>query len=342
MKHLSITTTQYNYLEKSFAEWLDILGYAETTVKTLPIHARELMHWLEQNNITTITAVKSKHITQFIRELKTRPNLKYGGGLSTSSINKTILALNLFGKYLNTTSKYIIDIHPRRLQAEVESRSILTQQEIKLLYEATFAPTRENSKALGQRDRAILAIFYGCGLRKDEGTRLNIEDIQVEKSLVYVRKGKGNKERFVPIAGKNLEDIQKYIEEGRNWFLENHAACAFYYREGQPRPKKINTDDEAFFLNHKGQRMKSGFYYRLKQLRERAAIEKEFSTHSLRHSIATHLLQAGMEIEEIRKFLGHSTLESTQIYTHIVNELNNQQEEKENETSELMTMNDYE
>lgn len=337
MKHLTIQNTQYNYLEKSFAEWLDILGYAETTTKSLPIHVRELLHYLEQNNIASIKEVKAKHIYKFIHELQTRPNLKYGGGLSTSTINKTIQAISTFAKYLNQTAKHTLDIHPKILQAQIESRIILSQQEIKSLYESTYNTSRENSTALGQRDRAILAVFYGCGLRKDEGTRLNVDDIIVEKNLLYVRRGKGNKERYVPIAGKNLEDMQRYIEEGRSWFLEDHAECAFYYRAGQQRPKKKNTDAEAFFLNQKGQRMGSGFYYRVKQLVKKAGIEKEIALHSLRHSIATHLLQAGMDIEEIRKFLGHNSLESTQLYTHIVNELKQQEENESSEILQLVT-----
>ena len=325
MKKLDIQTPSYQYIENSFKEWLDVLGYAESTVKSLPVHIRELFHYLEQQQITAIKAVKPKHISEFLRYLKTRPNLKFGGGLSSSNINKSILAINTFARYLSATGKHYLDIHPRRVAADTQPRIILNTTEIKALYEATYEQSRENSVAMGQRDRAIIAIFYGCGMRKNEGTRLNTEDILIEKGLVLVRKGKGNKERFVPIAGKHLEDVQRYIEEGRNWFLEDHSECAFYYRDGKPRPKKKNTDDEAFFLGMNGTRKKS-FYQRLDVLRQRAGIEKEIGLHSLRHSIATHLLQRGMDIEEIRKFLGHSTLESTQIYTHIVNEINKQEE----------------
>jgi len=333
MKHLPLETPQYRYLEQSFAEWLDILGYAETTVKSLPVHVRELLNYLEQEKkITTVTQVKAKHIFDFVRYLKNRPNLTKGGGLSASHINKTIQAVTTFARYLNQTAKHNIDVHPRRLQAEVETRIILTPQEIKALYEATYEHHRENSLAMGQRDRAIIAVFYGCGLRKDEGVRLDINDIQTEKALLFVRKGKGNKERLVPIAGRNLEDMQRYMDEGRDWFLHDNRN-QWHVRKGT---KKESTDDEAFFLSQKGQRLcGSGFYSRLKVLKEKAGIRKDFALHSLRHSIATHLLQAGMDIEEIRRFLGHSTLESTQIYTHIVNELN--QQEQELITNDLMT-----
>lgn len=326
MKHLQINTPQYTFLLQNFKEWLDTLGYAEPTVNSLPLHIQELLHFLEQKNIFQITQVKPRHINDFSNYLKSRVNLKHGGGLSTSSINKTLLAVTTFTSYLAQTNTYLLDATPKRLSSEVDERIILTQEEIKQLYEATFLEHRHNTIAMGQRDRAIIAIFYGCGLRKDEGSKLNITDIDLTRKLVFVRKGKGNKQRYVPIATKHAEDLQAYIEEGRYWFLEQHYSSTCYKH---PK-KKANGDTAALFLNHQGQRMQS-FYQRFSYLKERTEIEKSFSTHNLRHSIATHLLQGGMKIEEIAKFLGHNSLESTQIYTHIINQLNH----KENEYREL-------
>ena len=85
--------------------------------------------------------------------------------------------------------------------------------------------------------------------------------------------------------------------------------------------RKEVSDEDAFFISQRGCRM-TDFYKRLDYLKEKAAIDKRFCLHSLRHSIATHLLQSGMAIEEIARFLGHSTLDSTQIYTHLTNDLN--------------------
>ena len=316
MKHLQINTPSYNYIEQGFRQWLDIIGYAETTINSFPSHVHELLYYLEQKNITQIRQVKSRHVSEFIHYIKHRSNSMHGGSLSSSSINKIIQSVNTFAKYLNSTGKHILDITPRRITNDVSERSILSTEEIKALYESTFLTHRENTQAMGQRDRAIIAIFYGCGLRKDEGTRLNITDIDLNKKLVFVRKGKGNKQRYVPIANKHAEDIRAYLEEGRNWFLEHHYSSTC----NRHIVKKGNTDAEAFFLNQSGKRMQS-FYQRFAYMKERAGIEKDFSTHSLRHSIATHLLQSGMPIEEIAKFLGHGSLESTQIYTHIVNQL---------------------
>ena len=323
MKHLILQSIHYNYLERGFKEWLDILGYSESTAEGSPLHIRELFHYLEQKNIQHITQIKARHISGFILYLKSRTNQMYGGGLSASSINNSITSMHLFAQYLNQTGKYILDISLKRMENDTDERTVLSKEEIKELYEVTFLHHRHNTIAMGQRDRAIIAIFYGCGLRKDEGAKLNITDIDLTRKLVFVRKGKGNKQRYVPIANKHLEDIKAYLGEGRNWFLDDHCQSGYYKRYGKQVPKKQNPDTEAFFLNTEGKRMRS-FYSRFIYLKEQSGIEKKFSTHSLRHSIATHLLQNGMPIEEIAKFLGHSTLESTQIYTHIVNQLNNE------------------
>jgi len=323
MKCLILKTAHYQQLWKDFATWLDVLGYAETTVNALPIHVKELLYYLEANNINHITQAKSKHIHEFIYYIKQRHNLTHGGLLSSSHVNKIIQSINTFARYLNQTGKIVLDFIPKRLENVTEERIILSREEIKALYEATFEPHRENTLAMGQRDRAIIAVFYGCGLRKDEGTRLNITDIDFTRSLLFVRKGKGNKQRYVPVAHKHLDDLRSYIEEGRYWFFLEHRAVFYYKLE----KKKANADGLALFINQSGQRMKS-FYQRLDYLRNKTDIEKPFGLHALRHSIATHLLQSGMKIEEISKFLGHSTLESTQIYTHIINEQAVKTEEK--------------
>lgn len=321
MKKLQLRSSHYQYLEKSYKEYLQILGYANPTVQSYPVHIKEMLHYLEQQNIEHITQVDLYHINDFICYIKRRRNQTKAGALSSSHINKSINAVNAFAKYLNSTGKYILDASPEREYTNTEERAILTIEEIKQLYDATFLPHRENTVALGQRDRAIVAIFYGCGLRRTEGINLNITDIDLGQRLLFVRKGKGNKQRYVPIAARHAEDIKSYLQEGREWFLYHHNTCEQWHsiRWGKPLPKKANANDEAFFINIYGDRM-GEFYQRLSFMKKRAEINKNVTLHGLRHSIATHLLQSGMDIEEIAKFLGHASLASTQIYTHIVNQ----------------------
>jgi site-specific recombinase XerD len=323
MKSLPLQSPQYNYLEKSYKEYLKILGYAAPTVQSWPVHVRELLHWLESKGINQITTVEANHINDFIVCIKRRKNKSKAGGLSSSHINKIINGVNVFAKFLNSTGKYVLDLNTHREENVIAERIILTVTEVKQLYEATFLPSRENSIAMGQRDRAVIAVFYGCGLRRSEGIYLNSTDIDLQRKLLFVRKGKGNKQRYVPIANKHLQDIKDYLREGRDWFLYHHNTNEMWQskRHGTPLIKKEKADDTAFFINIFGERMQS-FGQRLKVMKQRAEINKNVTLHGLRHSIATHLLQSGMDMEEIAKFLGHASLESTQIYTHIINQQN--------------------
>jgi integrase/recombinase XerD len=154
------------------------------------------------------------------------------------------------------------------------------------------------------RDRAMLAIFYGCGLRRNEGVSLDVGDIDFNKSVLHVRKGKNYKERLVPISKTNLKYLTEYVYDHR-------------------RELTLGGKQEALFISYKlGRRMHGqSLNLRLKRLQyyseDVELNEKEIGLHTLRHSIATHLLQAGMKLESISRFLGHSSLDSTQIYVHL-------------------------
>jgi integrase/recombinase XerD len=323
MQSLPIASSQYHYVLSSYQTYLATLGYAASTTASFPIHVREFLHYLESVQITSITHITSEHVASFVKYIKQRGNKKRKGtALSSSSINKIINAVNSFIKYVNTTGKYILESTAQREVVDIAPRNILTVQEVKQLYAATYEPYRENSIAMGQRDRAIIAVFYGCGLRRSEGKGLNITDIDIENKRLLVRKGKGNKQRYVPIAAKHIEDLRDYLIEGRAWFLYEHKSSYNQLKYGKVYERKTNTNSDAFFINQHGLRM-GEFYQRLEVMKQRAQIDTPITLHGLRHSIATHLLQSGMDIEAIAKFLGHASISSTQLYTHIVNEIKN-------------------
>ncbi len=318
MKHLKIKSEHYQILEKSFHDWLQIMGYAKGTINTFPIHLREFFHYLEERQVFHIRDIKQRHYDGFLSHLQIRENKQIkNGGLSPSSINKTVKSVTKFAEYINQNGRFTLNITPRYLKNSQDIPTVLTEKEIKLIYDATYTPHRQNTLAIGQRDRAMLAVFYGCGLRKSEGTALNITDIDFSNRRLFVKNGKGNKQRYVPITPKAANDLEKYIKEGRFWFLE-------YQLQGKVKKtlsKKQNTDSTALFINQEGNRMQA-FYKRFEYLKKHSKVTTQFSTHTFRHSIATHLLQRGMNIEDIAKFLGHSSLESTQLYTHILNNQN--------------------
>lgn len=311
MKKLSLSNVSYRYLEKSFKEWLEVQGYAHSTVYNLPLHVRELLHYLETQNISQIKQLKVNHIETYYHKLQERSNQRRGGGLSNGHLNKHIQAMRRFTEYLRKVGR--LQIPEIKLKDEEAKHKIiyLTIDEINQLFKATYyKPERKpNGKdtvyeAIQSRDRAMLAVFYGCGIRRSEGMHLDVGDINFDRSLLHVRKGKNNQERFVPISKTNRKYLQDYVYDHRPELI---------------RGSKI----EALFVSYQHIRRMQGqsLNLRLKVLQYQSEdielMEKEIGLHTLRHSIATHLLQAGMKLENISKFLGHSSLESTQIYTHL-------------------------
>jgi len=309
MRKLVLKNESYQYIEKSFGEWLDILGYAPSTVYNLPSHIRELLYYLEQNKIDHITQLDNQIIKDHYEAIKLRGNQIQGGGLSNGSLNKHLQALHKFTEYLRQSGRMILPKLPIDWERDdTRTIEILTPEEIQQLYKVTYG-YNENTKLelINARDRAILTIFYGCGLRRNEGYHLDVSDIDYDRKILHVRKGKANKERFVPFNTTNSVYLQEYMYDSRSQMT-------------------FDKRNPAFFISMKGKRMSAQtMALRLKLLQQRThdvyLQEKNVRLHVLRHSIATHLLHNGMPLEKISKFLGHTSLESTQVYTHLVESL---------------------
>ncbi|OGS69815.1 MAG: hypothetical protein A3F91_10765 [Flavobacteria bacterium RIFCSPLOWO2_12_FULL_35_11] len=267
----------------------------------MPRILEEFLKWLEEKNIVEITETTSNTIEEFITYNKTRKNKRREGALSISQSNRYIDVIKKFAEYLHHTHHIQLNINSKREKKEAKTDYIiLTVEEIKSLYNAT------EETPIGIRDRAMLSIYYGCGLRKSEGINLEVNDILFDRKLVHVRKSKNNQERYVPITASNLKYLEQYIYNARPLLLSDTSPSG---RQGG-----------VLFLSEKGNAISSQtMYIRLKQVCEKAKLNKEIGLHTLRHSIATHLLQQGIQLEQIALFLGHKSLESTQIYTHIMN-----------------------
>lgn len=292
MKHLELKNPEYKLLEEQFHEWLQLLNFEQSTVKYAPLKAREFLHWLENNNINRIEAVNKQVIANYFDYLQSRQNRRKNGWLSHNYLRSHLTAIRKLSRYLRETGQASFETDIYIQGTRKTSIHVFTKQEIKKLYQAC----EEN--VLGIRDKAMLSVYYGCGLRRNEGINLDITDLYFDKNLLYVRKGKNYKERYVPMSPGVKEDLQDYV---------NYARAVL--------DKKSSN---ALFLNRSGKRMISGsMAVQLQKLKVKAGIEKEGGLHCLRHSIATHLLQSGMELEQIRLFLGHSSLETTQIYVHL-------------------------
>ena len=151
------------------------------------------------------------------------------------------------------------------------------------------------------RNKAMLELLYATGLRVSELVNLKLENIDFDECITRTI-GKGNKERIVPIGDIAIKYLKEYI---------------FYYRESLLK----KTKNEYIFLNNHGKKMtRQGFFKIIKKLADEKKINKDISPHTLRHSFATHLLEHGADLRSIGEMLGHSSIQTTEIYTHISNE----------------------
>ncbi len=220
-------------------------------------------------------------------------------GLSSSSLMRRASSLKSFFKYLAWRG-YLRQNPLRLLSAPRRDRNLpryLGVEEMEVLLSLPF------KGKLGKRDRAILEFLYSTGIRVSELVSLNMEDIDWENGFVRVR-GKGGKERIVPVGDKALEALEEYFYV-RNTFLKN-------------RRKDIYVEPEALFLNKWGGRITTRSVERIvaRYIRE-ASLKKKVSPHQFRHSFATHLLERGADLRAVQELLGHSSLSTTQVYTHL-------------------------
>lgn len=213
--------------------------------------------------------------------------------------------MKLFARYLEETGQGSLQLQIKREKLQTPEVEVLTKEEVQQLYNAC------SEEIIGLKERAILSLYYGCGLRNGEGLRLNINDVLLDKQMVHVRQSKTGRARYVPFVDTQQKDFELYLK---------------YCRPTLERISIGEKESSPFLLNHIGQRMSADNALKiLKDLIKRTGSQdlqsRRIGIHTLRHSIATHLLQSGMSIENIAQFLGHQWICSTQIYLHLVHQL---------------------
>jgi site-specific recombinase XerD len=302
MKVLAIRSRLYKHLIKKFVQWLKSLNYSDNTVETYKNQIREFLWFLEtEENIKGIQKLNLEHVKNFHESLKQRKNARFGGGLSASHINGIAQTVNQFLKFLRLAEQIKVSASLKPIKEEKKEKDIPTLKEMIQLLDSI----NTDLDYINFRTKAMLAIFYGAGLRKAELENLKVEDILMEEQLIHVKKGKGRKERIIPVPDKVIQYIQDYIEHCRDIF-EDTGEHAEDYLFIDVMGKKMNED--AIYKTIKDCIENSGI---------RSLQDKKITPHTFRHSFATHLMDKGMDIEDIARLLGHSSLDSTMIYTHI-------------------------
>ncbi len=235
----------------------------------------------------------------------------HGARLAKASVARKLATLRSFFRFLCRQGR--LSANPAKLvqgpRLPVRMTPHLSVDEVFQLLAAPASPAVANSEkagsgaeALRARDRAILEVFYGSGLRIGELVGLNLPDMDLQEGLVRVR-GKGRKERIVPTGRKAREALRAYLEV-------RGVLC--------PRSAGGPRDAEALFLNHRGGRITTrGVSQIVLRYLLASGLGKKITPHGLRHSFATHLLDAGADLRAIQELLGHARLSTTQRYTHV-------------------------
>lgn len=288
-----------------YVEVLESWGRRHSTLVSYGLALRQLAAWLLARGVIDTQAVTPRHLRSFGAALLThRYRRSHAEGalekpLSPSTRYNRLNHLRHFFGWLtkegitltDASSGLPLGFHGRGLPA-----GVLTEDEAERLLSAPPGTT------LGMRDRAVLELFYSSGLRRAELSALDLSDVDLSARLVFVRCGKGGKARVVPLGQSAESAIARYLKESRPYLLNNPSTALFLGARGLGRGKRL-----------KG----SGLGDLVKQAARAAGIERRVTTHTLRHSFATHLLRGGAGIRHVQEMLGHSRIDTTEIYTHV-------------------------
>lgn len=275
---------------KEYQDYLRLeRGLSENTIINYSLDIQKLIKWIEQNEINSSPVSISEELVQkFIYEVSK--------SLNPRSQSRIISGLKGFFNYL-IFEDYRKD-HPLEL---IESPNLGRKLPVVLSISEvnTLVSQIDLSHPQGERNRAIIETLYACGLRVSELINLKISDLYFEENFIQVT-GKGNKQRLVPIGAFTQKFINIYRNEIRN------------HQEIDKKSKDI------LFVNRHGRKLTRAMIFTIiKDLTEKAGLKKNISPHTFRHSFATHLLKNGADLRAIQQMLGHESITTTEIYTHI-------------------------
>lgn len=282
MNWLNLRTDYLNYLRLE-------RGLSENSISNYTLDIRKLEDWLQENDISeSPVSISEEIIQQFVYQVAKLVNAR--------SQSRIISGLRGFFTYL-VFEDYRKDNPMDLIESPKTGRKLpdtLSLAEIDILISAI-----DLSKPQGERNRAIIETLYGCGLRVSELINLKLSDLFFDEGFIKVT-GKGDKQRFVPIGAHTIRYIEIYRNEVR------------VHQNIQPEAA------DTLFLNRRGKALTRAMIFTIvKQLAEVAGIGKNISPHTFRHSFATHLLENGADLRAIQQMLGHESITTTEIYTHI-------------------------
>jgi site-specific recombinase XerD len=291
----------FRYYLLLFENYLTGSGYAATSVANIIHHLRLFMEFLEESGKNAVTDINEGDIRDFIASFQ-RKESKRGTPYSPATVLRVVSSLRHFFRFLYRHD-YILanpmeEYETPALDAEAR-KEIFTREEM-----ARFLDAIDISASNGLRNRAIFELMYSSGLRISEVVKLDLADVDLNERILLVRQGKGGKDRFVPFSEVAAAFIMKNIETDRKRYIK----------------RARSGDENALFLGAQG-RMKAYMTRTVifrKILADSGITRKKLSPHSIRHSCATHLLEAGADVRYVQELLGHECIETTVKYTHLM------------------------
>ena len=275
-------------------EHLKVRNYAADTIRVRALYVRAFALWCLDRDLHQPALITKPILESFQRHLY-RVRKSDGNPLSWSSQKLHLTQVNQFFRYLvkrnhlpfNPASEIELPKQPQSLPS-----AILSEDEVeRILAEPDVTTT------LGLRDRAILETFYSCGIRRAELCRLRLDQLDVARKAIFIKNGKGQKDRYVPIGLRALLWIARYVESARDkLLLDGNEPALFLTKDGKPLSPDSLTEYGHRYI-------------------ESAGIGKPGACHIFRHTMATLMLENGADIRFIQAILGHQSLETTQIYT---------------------------
>ena len=264
-------------------------GLTDQSVSSYQNDLDVYLSFLQDKNVFLVKDITSDYIKEF---LKIRGNSE-----STSTVAHNLTVIKNFHKYLikENIVKEDVSLFISRPKLQKRLPRALTVEEVDLLLDITL------NTPFDYRNKAMLELMYGAGLRVSELVSLTLNQIDLENGLIRIM-GKGRKEREIPIGEYGVYYLKLYLEH-RGMLIKNHR------------------QEDALFLNNHGKQItRQGFFKILKQLLLDKGLNPDVSPHTLRHSFATHLLSHGADLRSIQEMLGHSDISTTKIYTHVSDE----------------------
>ncbi len=274
---------------EQFSHYLTVeRGLAKNTVDSYRRDLNNFFEFLGREKVSSPAEVKREQITRYLMSLKKT-------GRAASTISRNVASIRSFFNFL--VQDNLIDSNPSQLvkspRIEKKLPRVLTTKEVDRLLQQP-----RNDDQAGMRDKAMLELLYASGIRVSELVSLNVTDFSPEAGFLRCR-GKGMKERIVPVGSVAVKYVREYLSVGRQKMLKRR-------------------DEHALFLNHHGRRLtRQGFWKILKKYARQSKLSDEVTPHTLRHSFATHLLENGADLRSVQEMLGHSDISTTQIYTQI-------------------------